>query len=337
MHWPTSPTPYFLHLLRAGNHHRNRPGDLPELQPRSLCPRGRVLLCTHVLDTKLPGAAPRESLPQAGYLSFPKLTPPSYTLNSTLDTWGTRIHGHTQPYILPRSLHSSPSEVEAGQIRGPCTVRPLPALGHSGLGVVPNKGNRWQMILHLSALTSHSINDRISKDIFLLHYTTADDMLVCLGPGALMAKADLKSAFWMIPVRIHDWELLDVQWQGQFYHDTCLPFGLRSAPFLLIEYTEALQWILQDNHGLTHILHYLDYLIAGSPGSSLCAVHLSQFLRVCDPLCVPVVMEKVEGPTPILTFLGLELNSIQQRIRLSPEKFTELLTEVQTWSHCLRT
>ena len=53
-------------------------------------------------------------------------------------------------------------------------------------------------------------------------------LLVTLGPGALMAKADLESAFRMIPVRHANWELLGMFWQGHFYIDTRLPFGLHS-------------------------------------------------------------------------------------------------------------
>ena len=47
-----------------------------------------------------------------------------------------------------------------------------------------------------------------------------------------MAKVDLKSAFRMVPVRRQDWELLGMKWKEAYYIDTCLPFGLRSAPYL---------------------------------------------------------------------------------------------------------
>ena len=54
-----------------------------------------------------------------------------------------------------------------------------------------------------------------------------------------MAKIDLKSAFRMIPVHRADWDLLGMHWRGQYYVDTCLPFGLRSAPFLFNEYATS--------------------------------------------------------------------------------------------------
>ena len=44
-------------------------------------------------------------------------------------------------------------------------------------------------------------------------------------------------------------------------------------------------------------------------------------------------MEKVDGPTTLLHFLGLLLDSVRQEIRLPPGKLQELLTELQQWDH----
>ena len=44
-----------------------------------------------------------------------------------------------------------------------------------------------------------------------------------------------------------------------------------------------------------------------------------------------VAMDTVDGPATVLTFLGLELDSISQQIRLSPDKLREILTELTKW------
>ena len=191
------------------------------------------------------------------------------------------------------------------------------------------------MILHLSAPLGRSINDHISKEDFSLHYASIDDatrMLSALGRGALMAKVDLKSAFRMVPVQRQDWELLGMKWREAYYVDTCLPFGLRSAPYLFNQFAEALQWILQHNYGLQWLIHYLDdYLIVGAPDSHSCGEHLQCFLRVCKLLGFQVAMEKVDGPATVLPFLGLELDSVLQQIRLPPDKLREILEELAKW------
>ena len=241
---------------------------------------------------------------------------------------------YEHPDVIESELQK---EVNSGRIQGPFVERPLPALRCSGLGVVPKKGNKWRMILHLSAPYNSSINDYISKEDYSLQYTSIDDavrILSSLEPGALMAKVDLKSAFRMIPVCPQDWELLGMHWKGQFYFDTCLPFGLRSAPYLFNQYAEALAWILQNNHGIRGLIHYLDdYFLAGPADSSDCATHLQSFLLTCSRLGVPIATEKVEGPTTNLTFLGLELNSTTRQISLPPDKHRDILTELQAWLH----
>ena len=52
-------------------------------------------------------------------------------------------------------------------------------------------------------------------------------------PMHFLSKIDLKDTFRLIPVGPEDWNLLGIQWHQRFYVDTCLPFGLRSAPFLV--------------------------------------------------------------------------------------------------------
>ena len=226
-------------------------------------------------------------------------------------------------------------ECLASRILGPFSSRPIKNLKCSGLGAVPKKGGKWRMILHLSAPLGKSINDYISKENFSLHYTSVDDaihMLSALGKGALMAKVDLKSAFRMVPVRRQDWELLGMKWKEAYYIDTCLPFGLRSAPYLFNQFAEALQWILQHNYGLQWLIHYLDdYLIVGAPDSHSCGEHLQCFLRVCMHLGFPVAMDKVDGPATVLSFLGLELDSVLQQIHLPPGKLREILEELTKW------
>ena len=203
-----------------------------------------------------------------------------------------RLSACTHPEVIEAELHK---EALAGRTHGPFQQRPLPNLRCSGLGVMPKKGNKWRMIQHLSAPAGSSINDFIPKDAFSLHYSSVDDavcLLVSAGPGALMVKADLKSAFRMIPVRLQDWELLGMRWNSAFYFDTCLPFGLRSSPYLLNEYAKALQWILRHNYGMSSLIHYRnDYLLIGPAQTSACATHLHQFLEVCTCLGIPVAIQ----------------------------------------------
>ena len=242
------------------------------------------------------------------------------------------LSAHTHPTIVDSEIQR---ECQAGRLLGPFQERPLPNLKCSGVGVVPKKNGKWRMIHHLSAPLGLSVNDHIPKEPYSLQYSSVDDavhLLCSLGKGARMAKVDLKSAFRIIPVRKQDWELLGIHWRNQYYVDTCLPFGLRSAPYLFNQFADALEWILRNNYSLQWVIHYLDdYLILGPPENNLCRQFLQDFLRVCSLLGIPVATEKVEGPLTILTFLGLELDSVTQQIRLTQDRLAEILTELGKW------
>ena len=59
--------------------------------------------------------------------------------------------------------------------------------------------------------------------------------------------------------------------ETRFYVDTCLPFWLRSAPYLFNRLSKAIHWILMNNYGVQHLLHYLnDFLTAGPLESPIC-------------------------------------------------------------------
>eukprot|EP00731_Ephydatia_muelleri_P031197 Em0022g711a len=147
-------------------------------------------------------------------------------------------------------------EIKAGRVRGPFLKPPLPNFRTLGLGYVPKKNGKWRVILHLLAPAGVSINDSISREEYTLHYISIDDAVKLLyghGPGALMAKVNLKSAFRMVPVRPDDWNLLGMRWKA---------------------------------------------------------------------------LDKLEGPTSTLTFLGITLDTVNQELRLPADKLGDILQAV---------
>lgn len=235
------------------------------------------------------------------------------------------------PEAIDKELHK---ELAAARVLGPYAEPPLPRLQCSGLGVVPKKSGKWRVIMHLSAPAGASVNDYIPRDQFSLQYASVDDAIQLVlrhGPGALMAKVDLQSAFRMVPVRRQDWELLGFKWQGAYYVDTCLPFGLRSAPFLFNQFALALHWILKHNYGIDTIQYLDDYFLSGPPSSPLCMHAVHTMLALCKRLGIPVAFDKLDGPSTIITFLGIELDSEQQVVRLPAAKLEELRSELDTW------
>ncbi len=97
--------------------------------------------------------------------------------------------------------------------------------------------------------------------------------------------------------------------------DSALPFGLRSAPKIFSAVADALEWVMHQ-HGISNSLHYLDdYLFLGSPGTKECADALRTALDVCNMLGFPVAIHKIEGPSPVLSFLDIEIDTVTWQLR----------------------
>ena len=237
------------------------------------------------------------------------------------------------PQIIDEELGK---EVRARRIVGPFDTPPIPNLQCSGVGVIPKKTGGWRMIMHLSAPPDSSINDGIDKEEFTLRYATIDDavqMINRLGSNSLLAKIDIKSAICTLPVRVEDRELLGICWRQKYYVDCCLPFGLRSAPFIFNQYAEALEWILRHNYLIPNIIHYLDdFLIVGKPSSAECKIALQKMLHTCKQLGFPIAERKIEGPTTVITFLGILLDTATMELRLPHDKLEALTSLLRQWN-----
>ena len=78
---------------------------------------------------------------------------------------------------------------------------------------------------------------------------------------------------------------------------------------------------LQDQGGVSFSIHYLDnYLTVGPASSPTCQQNLDIIKTTCRELDVPLGLEKVEGPTTCLTFLGIESDTHTMEIRLPDDK-----------------
>ena len=88
--------------------------------------------------------------------------------------------------------------------------------------------------------------------------------------------------------------------------------------------------------GLPYIVHYLDdYLFCGESRTVQCRCILQTFQDLARELGVPLAEEKTEGPCMTLTYLGVELDTIQQYSRLL-EKLNDLRQRVSSMLSCTR-
>ena len=226
-------------------------------------------------------------------------------------------------------------ELERSHTAGPFTQPPFENFRCSPLGAVPKKDGTHRLIIDLSSPSGLSINDFISKEDYSVTFSKFDDvvsMVKSLGKSALMAKLDIKHAFRLCPVSPIDWHLLGTHWEGFYFIELRLPFGLRSSVFIFNSFADALEWILRNKYYLKVLSHYLDdFFTAGPADSPQCQSNLIIIQQVFDKLGVPLAPEKLEGPTTVLTYLGIEIDSDDQVIRLPDDKYSDLQSQLTQW------
>ena len=157
------------------------------------------------------------------------------------------------------------------------------------------------------------------------------------GPGCYTGKTDIESAFLLIPVHPNDWELLGMFWNGQYYFDKVLPFGLRSAPYIFNQLSDAIEWILLNKCSISFVCHILDDFFIVEPPchtpplDSLCQASLSSMILTFKNLNIPISAAKTEGPSQIILFMGIILDSGKMEGRLPEDKVERIKSALSTF------
>ena len=254
----------------------------------------------------------------AGLSYLPSVSYVCQNLRSALD----------EPDVVDRLLAR---EVERGYMIGPYDDPIFPVFRINPIGVATRKySGKKRLIMDLSSPhhgSVPSINSLIPLTPFSLSYATVDHAITLIklaGRGAWLGKADITDAFKIIPLHKSQWHLFGVRWRGKSYFSVRLPFGSRSSPAIFNHLSEALCWILLNNLRLPFVLHLLDdFLVVDYPASSP-ARCINALTDTFNSLGVPLSPEKTQGPSQVMEFLGITLDSLRMRASLPLEKLVRI-------------
>ena len=159
-------------------------------------------------------------------------------MSTTLPVFDLRTHRGALLFSEQVTAYLT-KEISLGRVAGPFdAVSFTNGFVVSPLYTVPKRDSaERRVIVDLSWPCGTSVNDGIPSDSFLgepisLSYPTIDSIVgavISLGPGCLLYQRDLKKAYRQFPVDPKGYHLLGCTWDNQFYFDTVLTMGLRSA------------------------------------------------------------------------------------------------------------
>lgn len=230
------------------------------------------------------------------------------------------------------------SEVDNGYVCGPFDQIPFSICRINPLGLSIGKySGKPRLILDLSAPhneTEDSINELIDKESCSLSYVTIDQaiqLILQLGHGAQMCKADIKDAFKQVPLHKQYWPYFGFKWLGHYYFYKRLAFGCRSSPKIFDHLSQAICWILQNNYGVPHVLHLLDDFLTIEHSTAPAVQTMEKVKHVFHKLNIPLSLKKTVGPTTRLEYLGIILDSETMVAQLPVDKIERILQAINSF------
>lgn len=237
----------------------------------------------------------------------------------------------SRPEITQQKINK---EVAEGRVAGPFSYPPLATLRISPLGLVEKKQpGEFRLIHHLSHPPNDSVNDYIDPKLCFVKYASFDEAVEIvqeLGQGCLLAKSDIKNAFRLIPIAAQDFDQLGFYFNNKYYFDKSLPFGCSISCSTFDKFSTFLEFAVRRRSAVGKLLHYLDdFLFGGPKGTNDCKIIMGHFEICMAELGVPIAREKTVGPTTVICFLGLELDTLKMEVRIPIGKVHEIVQKIQ--------
>lgn len=123
-----------------------------------------------------------------------------------------------------------------------------------------------------------------------------------------------------------------MKWDNQYYFDRCLAMGLSSSCAIFKAFSTSLEWVSMNRLGASGVLHISDDFLFIASSQNKCSTDLSNFLRMCDYLGVPIAQEKHVVLLQCYSLLGwLSIRLIKQEARLPEDKLQKCRTLLESF------
>ena len=255
-------------------------------------------------------------------------------LGSSLNTQPKNLRSAHQ--FRPLLAAAIAKELDRGHTVGPFDQPPFPITHCSPIGAVEKDDGTCRLVMDLSHPAGESINEFIPKEPFSVKYSKFDDavrMVRQKGRGCFMSKLDIKHAFRLMPVHPSQWHLLCYHFDGKWFVDLVLPFGLRSSPAIFCQFADLVRWVLDVCYKVPLVINYSDdFLQVSGHDQGVAQQELDTIKRAFGDMGIPLAgPEKIIGPCHRLPYLGIIIDSLSMTMEVTEEKYQECMSTLPKW------
>ena len=203
------------------------------------------------------------------------------------------------------------------------------------LGAVPKPNGSIRHITDCSMPLKKSVNNFMKSTFSTFSFNTIDDIVKSVSPDSFMATVDLQNAYRSVPIHPNDRSHFGLRWDfgnGPTYlTDNFLCFGSKCSAFIFNRLTDAVsRYMLRKGYCCYNYLD--DFIIIEPTFSSACAAQ-NFLIGTLRKLGFYISWKKLISPTQQCRFLGIDIDSVDQRLILPSDKLVKLHTELSFWEN----
>ena len=239
---------------------------------------------------------------------------------------GYKIHFDIIPYQVtaPNEIpfqgeqwHIVNSEVTELISKGavvPCQSEPGEFI--STLFIVPKKNGKFRPVINLRYLNHYVHYDHFKQETFKV-------VLDLVQKNDFFTSIDLSDAYFSVPIHTDYQKYLKFSWNGQLLKFVCLPFGLKSAPYVFTNILKPVYaWFRQQN---IRCSYYIDDSINMNSLMDVCQTNTNVMVNTLQSLGYCINLKKsVLVPNQRILFFGFVLDSVAFMVFLPEEKVTKI-------------
>ena len=129
-------------------------------------------------------------------------------------------------------------------------------------------------------------------------------------------------------------DVIGSQWSsrrtGVIWSYLRVPQGCASSCKIFESISSAIKWILVCKLGVTNVVKVLDDFFFVGRTKQQCQDALDKFVYISQQLGIPIATHKTVGPTQVITFLGIELDTKHMIARLPIDKLNRYRDQILT-------
>ena len=228
-------------------------------------------------------------------------------------------------FCFRQNFAANESEIIDNEIKKLLELKVLEEVEHtkgeylSPIFIVPKKDGEYRMILNLKELNENIVYHHFKMETF-------ESALKLVKKNCFFASADLRHAYYSVPLANEIRKKFRFQKSGKVYQYTCLPNGVSCAPR---QFTKLMKPVYASLRMLGHTNSgYIDDSLLVADSFSECEENINDAVSLVTDLGFIIHEKKsVLVPTRKVTFLGKNIDSEKMEVTLPQEKISSIVQE----------